>query len=485
MNKHPSPSSRLTVPGQRPWRQICKAGIGAATAIAVPAVTFASLFYWTGDHDANWNTTGGLAGTNWSSSPDFNNGTAGAPGSGDTAVFVLFGAGNLNTSLGRDFSINSLTFTSDAVAAHPVAIGGTNTLTLGAGGVTNNSNAPITLSTNISLGSAQTWTNNSIAQPLLVTGAISSAATTALTLSGAGAYNFQGANTYSGSTTVFTGALTLSGASGSIQNSNTGGITLQAGTSLTLDNSGANNADRLNDATTITTKGGSFKLIGNAAGSSETVGTLAIGSGSSVVSITGTASTLTFGSASIPSFSRSAGGTIDFQPNGNTIAAPNVTLQNTTIPANAIIGGYAVIGKLDNTDTTLGWATVSGGNVVPLAAYQTLTTAPAATDNAMAASGQIILTAGNKTVNSLYLTGSGGVYFTNTGDTLTIGSGGIISNGATGTGGYSTNNAPKKSTTNMAFIGTTNGDGTTSAAGPPDFGNITSSTSGVDRLYRQ
>ena len=37
----------------------------------------AASFYWTGDHDALWTTTGGANGTNWSSSPDFNNGTAG------------------------------------------------------------------------------------------------------------------------------------------------------------------------------------------------------------------------------------------------------------------------------------------------------------------------------------------------------------------------------------------------------------------------
>ncbi len=103
--------ARLSKSGKQPWRQVCRASIAAATAITVPAVTFASLFYWTGDHDTNWNTTGGLAGTNWSSSPDFNNGTSTVPGAADSVFFVLFGAGNLNTSLGQDFSINSLTFT--------------------------------------------------------------------------------------------------------------------------------------------------------------------------------------------------------------------------------------------------------------------------------------------------------------------------------------------------------------------------------------
>src|SRR5439155_15193112 len=105
----------------------------AALAMAVsimPAVACAAPFYWTGDHDASWNTTGGPAGTNWSSSADFNSPTAGLPGSSDDVLFNLFGAGNLSTVLGQDFSINSLTFTPDDTAA--VIIGGANTLTIGA-----------------------------------------------------------------------------------------------------------------------------------------------------------------------------------------------------------------------------------------------------------------------------------------------------------------------------------------------------------------
>ena len=136
----------------RPWRQICLAGIGATCAIALPAGTFAALFYWTGDHDANWSTTTAPAGTNWSSSPDFNVGTSGVPGAADSVVFALPNAANLNTVLGADFSIKSLAFTSDLLPATPVTIGGTNTLTLGTGGMTSNTNAPVTLSTKVALG---------------------------------------------------------------------------------------------------------------------------------------------------------------------------------------------------------------------------------------------------------------------------------------------------------------------------------------------
>src|SRR6266511_2528231 len=89
-----------------------------AMAVGVmPAIVSAAPFYWTGDNNAFWNATSLPAGTNWSLSADFNNGTPGLPGSADAVLFNLFGAGNLNTVLGQAFSINSLTFTPDDTAA--------------------------------------------------------------------------------------------------------------------------------------------------------------------------------------------------------------------------------------------------------------------------------------------------------------------------------------------------------------------------------
>ena len=41
-----------------------------------------------------------------------------------------------------------------------------------------------------------------------------------------------------------------------------------------LDSAAANNSNRLNDTTTITTKGGILSLVGNGAGTMETAGTL-------------------------------------------------------------------------------------------------------------------------------------------------------------------------------------------------------------------
>src|SRR5437899_2928368 len=89
----------------------------AATWLSIGSEAKAASYYWFGDDNNAWNQIVGPGGTNWSSSGDFNSGTGGAtalPGSADDVFFVLAGANNLTTELGTNFSIKSLTFTSDA-----------------------------------------------------------------------------------------------------------------------------------------------------------------------------------------------------------------------------------------------------------------------------------------------------------------------------------------------------------------------------------
>ncbi len=425
--------------------------------LSVPAALVGSSFFWSGDNNAFWNATAGANGTNWSNLGGTNSGTITLPGASDDVVFNIPDATptNLNTALGTDFSVKSVTFS--RVAANPVAIGGTNTLTLGTGGLTNNSNAQMTVSTKVALGTSQTWANNSTATPLNVSGVVSGVAASALTITGNGVVNLSGANTYAGSTSVFTGTLTVSDTNGALLN--TSGITLGAGTTLNLDSAVAgNNNNRIGDTIGIVSNGGFINLLGNsAANTSETIGTLTTGSGATYVTVTpggAQTATLTLGSAAIPSIVHNIGGTVTFSPTG-TIMAPNQPLVNTTVPANAIIGGFATIGTVSSpTSNTLNFATVNGsGQIVPLASYQTLTAAPAATDNAKAdfSGGQVNFgQTQNATVNTLFITGNAGAgTSTNTASqvewqttdvhnvsatgTLTIGAGGIICTDAGGT----------------------------------------------------
>jgi hypothetical protein len=245
--------------------------LAVVLALVITAPANAANYYWTGAAgNSNWNTTGSL-GSNWSSSGSFNSNTGvNLPGSADN-VFFYFAANNLNTVLGQNFSINSLTFLSTSTSS--VTIGGTNLLTIGAGGVTlqSGSGAP-TLSTNVALGATEAWTNNSVGT-MIVSGVISGVSANGLTLAGTGqgagtgAFNFQGANTYSGSTTLANNGTTLTlSLSGSILN--TSAITLTGGSSLILDNTGANSSNRITATQGITSNSGTFTMLGNASASS-------------------------------------------------------------------------------------------------------------------------------------------------------------------------------------------------------------------------
>ncbi len=494
MNK-PSSSSRRHlrrhVSGKKPWQQICSASIATVAAFVGPAITLGAIYYWTGDNNQNWNTTLGAAGTNWSSSPDFNNGTGTTPGVGSQSgtsdvFFALAGANpsNLATFLGADTNIASLTFTPDAIAANPVSISGANTLSLGAGGITNNSNATISLNTTVALTSNQTWTNNSTSgKTLNVTGAITGSSN--LSLGGVGSFAFSGQNTYSGATTLstFGTTLVLSGANGSIQN--TSAITLAGGTQLTLDSSVSGNhtaQDRIKDTLGITSTGGTLTLTGNATTpTTETVGTLTLGSATATgltnVNVTGQGAVLTFGSGTLQSFVRNGVGTaVNFSVGtGAAVMAPKVTLS----PTSGLIGGWATIGNINSNSSTnvLDFATVVGGQVVPVSNYvsNNLATDFAAGNN-VKLSAPVTLGAATTTIDSLYMTGANSQLFFGSGATgtdgapniLIITSGAIISNAATGSGGIS--NQPTM--TQLAAIGSTfNGNNT---QGPLLQGMITS-----------
>ncbi len=180
--------------------------------------------YWSGAQAGAaglvWSTQLGSSatpGTNWSAT-DGGADLHEIPGGGITNV--IFGAagnsaGTLSTTLGADFSIDSLTFAS--ARTNSVIIGGANTLTLLSGGITVqsgsgahtiNATGNTTAGTpGIVLGASQTWTNNS-SNTLMVQSSIGDAAAgNSLTIAGSGVIEFAAANTYTGGTTVLGGTL--------------------------------------------------------------------------------------------------------------------------------------------------------------------------------------------------------------------------------------------------------------------------------------
>jgi fibronectin-binding autotransporter adhesin len=383
----------------------------------------ADQFYWTGNSAGGpiWNST--IGGTNWSTDPNTLADPAAFPTSASDVFFVFAPEKNPTTTLGANFSIKGLTFTSDATA--PVTIGGANTLTIGVNGVTLNSPASDTISANVALGAAQTWSNNSpSATTLTVSGQISGS--TALTLRGtgsttspSGSFVFTGNNTYSGALTLLNAntSLTLSG-NGRL--ASVSGINLGGGAGLTLDN-GTVAATRLTGTMPVTSTGGTLSLLGNASSVvSDSIGALTVGSGATNINVTSAGQTTTL---TINGLSRTVGGTINFSPTSGTavIAAPS-------LPA-GLIGPWASIGAEDNTGS-LDFATVAGGVVTPLSTYNTgAFNTWGATDNVKVSNTQT-LTA-NQTVGTVSVT-TAGILSLN-GRTLTVGAGGIIANGGTGT----------------------------------------------------
>jgi fibronectin-binding autotransporter adhesin len=193
-----------------------------------------SACYFTGGIDGKWNTiSGGIS--NFATSQTGTTNAAGTPGVQTDVFLDANTAGNLTTTLGQNFTINSLTFTGTGTAGiSPTSVNGTNTLTLmaaagsytaGTGIIVNPGAAADTIGENVALGSTQSW-NNSSANPFTVSGNLT-LATYSLTASGTGSKTISGNITGTGGITLTSGSLTLAGS-----NHFTGGTTIAGGNLL-------------------------------------------------------------------------------------------------------------------------------------------------------------------------------------------------------------------------------------------------------------
>ena len=203
-----------------------------------------NVAYWTGNQGNVWSNTSGAA-TNWATDITGATDANAQPTAFTDVFFTAIGASNLTNSLGANYTINSLNFTSGAGA---VTINAGNTLTINGGnGLTVASgSAAQTINTAIALGNVETWTNNS-ANTLTLGGAINTNGFF-VTFGGSGNIAVTGSISGAGGVTV-AGTTTLSGSIGNTLVGST--VTVSSSGTLTETSAGA-----IASASTLTVNGG-------------------------------------------------------------------------------------------------------------------------------------------------------------------------------------------------------------------------------------
>ena len=338
----------------------------AGSSVLTVGTGYLSSAYWTGAQDGVWNTNVSGA-TNWAKASGGDLGFL--PLSGMDLYFSATSAANRNTTLGQDFTVNSVNFTD----TNAVTIGGANTLTISGGTVGNiglsvaaGAAAP-TINAPITLGLAQSWVNNSTTGLLTigggvntnsviltiagagntaVTGAITGAG--GLTKAGAGTVTLSGANSYTGVTTVKAGALTFATTS----NNTIGAATIGGGGGLaTMNVNGPTNFGATNTVTLGATSGDRSVLV---LANNATMNKLLVGNAS------GTAGSVTQNSGAVTV--GSGVGSTDVLSLGLTGGYGYYQMNGGTLTTGQLVAG----GQADNAtgvfDMTAGAVTVNGGN---------------------------------------------------------------------------------------------------------------------------
>jgi autotransporter-associated beta strand protein len=265
-----------------------------------------------------------------------------------------------------------------------------------------------------------------------ITGVISGAG--GFAKEGGGTVNLQGANTTTGALAARGGVLSLNGAGAATAATS---VAISNRGTLTLDNSGTNSGNRINNtaAFTSSTGGGTINFIGNAAATLETLGAVTLSSGALTINSTsgGGGNTLT-----LTSLARTTGnaGTLYANGTGLGVAGNQVIMTTASTMANNIVPWAFV-----NDGTSVRFATHSGNNTSLRPKLDGYTTAEgswgANTVLAASTAGVDVTLSGNRTVFSLTLDNGSDILTPTVDRTLTIGGTGLVGS-VLQTGGTST-----------------------------------------------
>jgi len=309
-----------------------------------------NVLFWTGAASASWTNP-----ANWVSNM--------LPAAGCDLTFSYLST-NLNSMAPGNYSIDGLIFLE---TTNPASLNGTNTLTLGAGGIDMvSASENVTLNSPINLAANQTWTVGIQNPGNLLTVNASLSGSASLTKAGYGTLILNGSNSFSGFLYVDTGSGSTNDGSLCIANSAAVAnvsppiFVRDTGTSVsTLQLSGSTGSVTIPQNVSLAGRNTSIAAIENLSGSNTLAGGITLGAGGSVYSLQSDAGTLNLGGI------LSAGNTITgacaltFQGAGNFLISG--LIQNGSASALSVAKTGSGTLTLSGASSYTGLTTVSSG----------------------------------------------------------------------------------------------------------------------------
>ena len=311
-----------------------------------------NVLFWTGANSANWNDSG-----------SWYNGLL--PATNSDLTFSYLSTANRSMSVSQNYSVDGLIF---LTSGGTFTVGGSSTLTLGAGGVDMTGSAEnVTLTAPIVIGANQTWgvgvtRTNSAGLTLTVSSSLSGSAT--LTKSCYGTMVLNGANTFSGTLNIDTG--TSSNNDGVVLIANPAAVTSLSGIAINNTGTGVSTLQLSNSVAippNLSLAGRSTNVVAveNTSGNNALSGGLTLTGGGQNYLVQSDANTLSIGGTISAGSSAASSPLLTLQGAGN--FSVSASIQNGHASALSILNKSSGMMTLSGVDTYTGSTTNTSGTL--------------------------------------------------------------------------------------------------------------------------